>query len=75
MRGAILPLPNTPSWSGAQLKRKHNDNFTFTLSYYFKSKRMRREGNITRVGAMVGTPEGKRPRGRPRRRWKNMNNI
>jgi hypothetical protein len=29
MRGAILPLPNTPSWSGAQLK--HRDNFTFTL--------------------------------------------
>jgi hypothetical protein len=24
MRGAIPPLPNTPSWSGAQLK--HRDN-------------------------------------------------
>jgi hypothetical protein len=29
MRGAILPLPNTPSWRGARLK--HMDNFTFTL--------------------------------------------
>jgi hypothetical protein len=27
-RGAIPPLPNTPSWRGAQLK--HRDNFTFT---------------------------------------------
>jgi len=30
MQGAIPTLPNTPSWSGAQLK-KHGDNFTFTL--------------------------------------------
>jgi hypothetical protein len=29
MRGAIAPLPNTPSWRGAQLK--HRDNFTFTF--------------------------------------------
>jgi hypothetical protein len=29
MRVAIPPLPNTPSWRGAQLK--HRDNFTFTL--------------------------------------------
>jgi len=27
MRGAITPLPNTPSWRGAQLK--HRDTFTF----------------------------------------------
>jgi len=30
MRGAIPPLPNKPSWRGAQLK-KHRDNFTFTF--------------------------------------------
>jgi len=29
MRGAIPPLPHTPSWRGAQLK--HRDSFTFTL--------------------------------------------
>jgi len=23
MRAAITPLPNTPSWRGAQLKKKH----------------------------------------------------
>jgi hypothetical protein len=33
MRGAILPLLNTPSWRGAQLK--HRDNFTFTLPLSF----------------------------------------
>jgi hypothetical protein len=31
MSGATPPLPNTPTWSGAQLKKKHRDNFTFTL--------------------------------------------
>jgi len=31
MSRAILPLPNTPSCRGAQLKRKHRDNFTFYL--------------------------------------------
>jgi hypothetical protein len=30
MRGAIAPLPNTPSWRGAQLK-KHRGKFTFTF--------------------------------------------
>jgi hypothetical protein len=31
IRGAIPPLSNTPSWCGAQLKKKkHRDNFTFT---------------------------------------------
>jgi hypothetical protein len=31
MRGAIPPLPNTPSWRGAQFK--HRDNFTLLLLY------------------------------------------
>jgi hypothetical protein len=31
MRGAITPFPNTPSWCGAQLKRRDNFAFTFTL--------------------------------------------
>jgi len=29
---AISPLPNTPSWRGAQLK-KHRDNCTSTCTY------------------------------------------
>jgi hypothetical protein len=41
-----------------------------------KSRRMRWEGRIARMGEkrnayrlLVGKPEGKRPLGRPRRRW------
>jgi hypothetical protein len=32
MRGAVPALPNTSLWCGAQLKKKHRDNFTFTSS-------------------------------------------
>jgi hypothetical protein len=41
-----------------------------------KSRRMRRLGHVARIGAernayriLVENPEGKRPLGRPRRRW------
>jgi hypothetical protein len=42
----------------------------------FKSRRMRWTGHVARMGdtsnayrILVGKPEGKRPLGRPRRRW------
>jgi hypothetical protein len=42
----------------------------------FKSRRLRCAGHVTRMGEtrnayriLVGKPEGKRPLGRPRRRW------
>jgi len=31
MREAVSPLPNTPSWRGAQLK-KHRDEFTLPFN-------------------------------------------
>jgi hypothetical protein len=31
MRGAILPLPNTPSWRGTQLKKEHRTTLPFSL--------------------------------------------
>jgi hypothetical protein len=36
-----------------------------------KSRRMRWAGHVARMGEkiLVGKPEGKRPLGRPRRRW------
>jgi hypothetical protein len=41
-----------------------------------KSRRMRRAGHVARIGEkrnlyriLEGKPEGKRPLGRPRRRW------
>jgi len=43
-----------------------------------KSRRMRRAEHVTRMGedrgvhrVLVGKPEGKRPLGKPRRRWEN----
>jgi hypothetical protein len=37
MRGAIHPLPNTPSGSGAQLKHRYNFTlFIFVKTLYFK---------------------------------------
>jgi hypothetical protein len=43
-----------------------------------KSRRMRWAGHVARTGedrgvhrVLVGKPEGKRPLGRPRRRWEN----
>ena len=43
-----------------------------------KSRRMRWAGHVARLGedrdvhrVLVGKPEGKRPLGRPRRRWEN----
>jgi hypothetical protein len=45
-----------------------------------KSRRMRRAGHVARMGEernacriLVGKPDGKRPLGRPRRRW--LDNI
>jgi hypothetical protein len=35
MSGETPPLPNTPSWRGAQLK--HRDNFTFYLYHAMKA--------------------------------------
>ena len=44
--------------------------------YCIKSRRMRWAGHVARMGegrgvnrVLVGKPEGKRPLGRPRRRW------
>jgi len=40
-------------------------------NYYSGDKIMRWTGHVARAGdrALVGKPEGKRPLGRPRRRW------
>jgi hypothetical protein len=37
MSGAIIPLPNTPSWRGAPLKNR--DNFTFYIYIYRERER------------------------------------
>jgi hypothetical protein len=47
------------------------------INYLTKSRRLRWAGHVARMGkgrgvyrVLVGRPEGKRPLGRPRRRWK-----
>jgi hypothetical protein len=62
-------------------RKLHNDELHSLYSSpnivrVIKSRRMRWEGHVARTGegkgvyrALVGKPEGKRPLGRPRRRW------
>jgi len=66
-------------------RRFHNEelNDLYTspnIVHVIKSRRMRWAGHVERMGeergvyrALVGKPEGRRPLGRPRRRW--MDNI
>jgi len=52
------------------------------IVWVVKSRRMRWAGHVARMGkgrgvyrVLVGKPEGKRPMGRPRRRWEDNNKI
>jgi hypothetical protein len=63
-------------------RKLHNEEIHNLYSYadiirQMKSRRMRWAGRVARMGeerkvykVLVGNPEGKRPLGRPRRRWK-----
>ena len=62
-------------------RRLHNEQLNYLYSSpnivrVIKSRRMRWAGHVARMGeerevyrVLVGKPEGKRPLGRPRRRW------
>jgi hypothetical protein len=60
-----------------------NDRYSFpNIVRVVKSRRMRWAGNVARMGevrgvhrVLVGKPEGKRPLGRPRRRWEDNINM
>jgi hypothetical protein len=64
-----------------ELRRLHNKELNDLYSspniiWVIKSRRMRWAGHVARMGAgrgayriLVGRPEGRRPLGRPRRRW------
>jgi hypothetical protein len=66
-----------------ELRKLHNEELNNLYSLpnivrVVKSRRMRWAGHVTRMGEergvhrmLVGKPEGKRPLGRPRRRWEN----
>jgi hypothetical protein len=62
------------------LEELHNLYSSPSIIRIIKSRRMRWAGHVARMGEkrnvyrfLVGKPEGKRPLGRPRRKW--MNNI
>jgi hypothetical protein len=67
-------------------RRLHNEEFhdlySPTIVRVIKSRNMRWMGHVARVGegrdmyrVLVGKPEGRRPLGRPRRRWENNINL
>jgi hypothetical protein len=70
----------TEGWRKLHNEELHKLYSSRSIIRIMKSRRMRWTGNVARIGAkrnayriLVGTPERKRPLGRPRRRW--VNNI
>jgi hypothetical protein len=64
------------SWRKLQNDELHNLYSSPNIVRVIKSRRMRWAGHVARMGEgrsvyriLVGKPEGKRPLGRPRRRW------
>jgi hypothetical protein len=80
--------PKRKKWQEAGCwRRLHNEKFhkmyaTSNIISVIRSKRMNWVGHVAHMGeirnaykSLVGRPEGKRPLGRPRRRWKDNNRI
>jgi hypothetical protein len=66
----------TGDWRKLHIEELHNLYSSPNIIRNIKSRRMRWTGNVARMGEtrnayriLVGKPEGKRPLGRPRRRW------
>jgi hypothetical protein len=66
----------TGGWRTLHNEELHNLYSSPSIIRTIKSRRMRWAGHVTRMGKkrnvyrlLVGKPEGKRPLGRPRRRW------
>jgi hypothetical protein len=66
----------TGEWRKLQNKEFHDLYSSPSIIRTIKSRRMRWAGHVARMGEkrnayrlLVGKPEGKRPLGRPRRRW------
>jgi hypothetical protein len=70
----------TGGWRKLHNEELHNLYSSPSIIRIIESRRMRWAGHVARMGEksnvyrlLVGKPEGKRPLGRPRRRW--MDNI
>jgi hypothetical protein len=66
----------TGGWRKLYNEELHNLYSSPSIIRLIKSRRMRWAGHVARMGAkrnvyrlLLGKPEGKRPLGRPRRRW------
>jgi hypothetical protein len=66
----------TGEWRKLHNEKLHNLYSSPDIIREVKSRRMRWAGHVARIGeerkvykVLVGKPEGKRPLGRPRRRW------
>ena len=66
----------TGEWRKLHNKELNDPYSSLNIVRVTKSRRMRQAGHVARMGEMtgvyrilVGKPEGKRPLGRPRRRW------
>jgi hypothetical protein len=66
----------TGGWRKLHNEEFHNLYSSPSIIRIIKSRRMRWAGNVARMGekrnvyrSLVGKPEGKRPLGRPKRRW------
>jgi hypothetical protein len=66
------------SWRKLNNDELHSLYYSPNIVRVIKSRRMRWVAHVARMGegrgvyrVLVGRPEGKRPLGRPRRRWKN----
>jgi hypothetical protein len=63
-------------WGKMHNEELHNLDFSPSIIIIIKPRRMRWAGHVARMGKkksayriLVGKPEGKRPLGRPKRRW------
>jgi hypothetical protein len=66
----------TGGWRKLHNEELHNLYSSSSIIRIIKSRRMRWAGHVARMGEernmyrlLVGKPEGKKPLGRPRRRW------
>jgi hypothetical protein len=66
----------TEGWIKLHKEQFHDLYSSSSIIRIMKSRRMRWEGHVARMGKktnayrlLVGKPEGRRPLGRPRRRW------
>jgi hypothetical protein len=78
LRGVFGPKRDEVTWEWRKLHNEElNDLYSLpNIVRVVKKRRMRWAGHVARMGeergvhrVLVGKPEGKRPLGRPRRRW------